>query len=131
MCLNLSVLDSNISDSDCDVDLVPRWAEIGLTVYMMTTALLSIFGNGLIVIVEVKNLCKTSTDWLVFCMAANDILFALVNIPIYVMFYMGSWLYTGSDAGCSIHVFIEKSTIFSSTLLLCTVAVDRYCKTCR
>ena len=110
---------------------VPRWSEMLLTVFLIMTAILGVSGNSLIVLVESKNLFKTSTDWLVAYMATTDIIFALINIPIYVLFHVGCWEYVGSDAGCMIHLFIEKSTMLSSSLSLCTVAADRYLKTCR
>ena len=135
MSLNISRnASSNINDSGYYLGketVSSSWPEVVLIFYMITTAILAIGGNGIIILVEIRNLCKTSTDWLVTSMAANDILFALVNIPVHVMFHSGSWANIGSDAGCAIHTFVEKVTVFSSTLLLCAVAVDRYLKTCR
>ena len=136
MCLNLSVANSsNVTDCDSlkleNEAVIPSWSEIGLIIFMILTAVLAISGNSIIILVEMKNLCKTSTDWLVMYMAANDILFAIVNIPIYVIFHSGYWVNIGTDTGCMIHIFVEKVTVFSSTILLCTVAADRYIKTCR
>lgn len=111
--------------------MVPNWSRILLIIYMLITGVLAASGNGIIILVERKNKCKTSTDWLVSCMAANDLAFAIINIPIHVVLQLGSWKSLGSDGLCKVHAFVEKWTVYSSTLLLCTVALDRYWKTCR
>ena len=106
---------------------LPDWCRILLITYMVIAAILAIFGNGVIILVERKNRCKTSTDWLVCFMAANDLTYVVINVPINV-----SLQFRSTEALlCNIHMFVEKWTVYSSTLLLCTVALDRYWKTCR
>ena len=125
---SISVDSTNIHSDDT---VIPEWCQILLIIYMLATAVLAICGNGIIILVERKNRCKTSTDWLVACMAANDFVFALVSIPIHTLVHLGTWESLGSDGACKVHVYVEKVTTYSSTLLLCVVALDRYLKTCR
>ena len=107
------------------------WCRIVLIIYMVLVAILAVSGNGIIILVGRKNRCKTSTDWLVCFMAANDLTFAIINIPVHISLQLGSWKFLGSDTLCKVHVFVERMTMYSSTLLLCIVALDRYWKTCR
>ena len=106
---------------------VPAWCHVLLISLMVRAATLAVFGNGVIIVVERKNRCKTSTDWLVCFMAANDLTFSLVSVPIKISKQYGN---TGSFL-CKTDVFFEKWTMYSSTLLLTTVALDIFWKTCR
>ena len=132
---NLTVTDTNNSDvalpNEFETIPIPYGYEIALIIYLLVTAILAICGNSIILLVEANNRCKTSTDWLIMFMAANDMLCALLNIPFYIIYHLGFWSVLGSDASCKLHYYIEQTTMFSSTLLLCIVAVDRYFKTCR
>ena len=123
---------SNITAVDeSKTSLVPRWCEIILIHFLFITAILAVSGNCIILMVEVKNRYKTSTDWLVSFMAVNDVLFAMYNIPIYITYHLGYWKTIASNTTCKIHYFIEEVTMFSSAILLGTVAIDRYFKTCK
>ena len=106
---------------------LPDWCPVVLTTLIVIAALLATFGNGIIILVERKNRCKMSTDWLVCFMAANDLTYSIINVPIKVLRQFG----TTETFLCKIDFFIEKWTMYSSTLLLATVALDRYWKTCR
>ena len=129
---NHSETSTNITLPDIgSVIIIPKWCEVVMTVYLFITGFLAITGNFLILTVEVKNKLKTSTDWLISFMGANDILFAMYNIPVYIIFHLGSWKSLASDVSCKLHYFVELTTMFSSAVLLGTVAVDRYFKTCR
>lgn len=128
----------NISNGSYQTELengkiivIPRSCQIILVVYLSITCVLAIFGNCLILMVEIKNRFKTSTDWLVCFMAVNDILLATFCIPMYVIMHMGYWAEIASDVLCKFHFYINEVTMFSSALLLGTVAIDRYFKTCR
>ena len=106
---------------------LPAWCYWVLISLMVVVAILAIFGNGIIILVERKNRCKTSTDWLVCFMAANDLTYSIVNVPIKITKQFG----ITANFLCKTDVFFEKWTMYSSTLLLATVALDRYWKTCR
>ena len=106
---------------------LPVWCPVVLISLMVVVAILAIFGNGIIILVERKNRCKTSTDWLVCFMAANDLTYSIVNVPIKITKQFGNT----ANFLCKTDVFFEKWTMYSSTLLLATVALDRYWKTCR
>ena len=110
---------------------VLEWCRTALVIYMTLVAILAVSGNGIIILVERNNKCKTSTDWLVSFMSANDLIYAILNIPIHISLQLGSWTFSGSDALCKGHKFVERVTMYSSALLLCIVALDRYWKTCR
>ena len=123
-------ISANISESDL-VATVPRGYEIALATCLIIAAILAIFGNGIILLVESRNKCKTSCDWLILFIAANDIFCALINIPFYIVFHLGYWWAIGSDFTCKLHYYVEETTMFSSVLLLCIISIDRYFKTCR
>ena len=124
--------DANITAEDSD-DLItiPVWCEIIMIVYLYLTAILAVCGNCIILLVETKNRYKTSTDWLVTFMSCTDILFAVFPVPVYIVIQMGFFADIASDAICKMFRFVEYFTTFSSALLLGTVAIDRYFKTCR
>ena len=123
---------SHGTDFDTGVtNFVPKWSEIVLVIYMLMTAILAISGNCIILLVEINNHFKTSTDWLVCFMAANDILIASFCIPMYIINHMGYWAEIVSGVICKLHFYIEYVTTFASAMLLGTVAIDRYFKTCR
>ena len=122
-------ISANISEYGLVVT-IPRAYEIVLVVFLFISAILAIFGNGIILLVEIRNRCKTSSDWLILFMAANDISCALINIPFYIVYHLGYWRVIGSDVTCKLHYYVEQTTMFSSVLLLCIIAIDRYLKTC-
>lgn len=127
---NATFMGNSTSELFVDVTL-PDWSRILFIIFLLITGILAVSGNGIILLVERKNKCKTSTDWLVSCMAANDLAFATVNIPVHVVLQLGNWKPLGSDGLCKVHVFVQRMTMYSSTLLLCIIALDRYWKTCR
>ena len=116
--------DTTVSENDVPL---PAWCPVVLISLMVLAAVLAIFGNGIIILVERKNKCKTSTDWLVCFMAANDLTYSFVNVPIKIFQQIGNT----SNFLCKVDIFFEKWTMYSSTLLLAIIALDRYLKTCR
>ena len=127
---NITTVVNTTNETWCDNDVL-EWYEITLVIYMVLTTLLAVSGNGIIILVERNNKCKTSTDWLVCFMAANDLIYAIVNIPVHISLQLETWTFSGSDTLCKGHTFVERVTMYSSALLLCIVALDRYWKTCR
>ena len=117
---------NNTTVSENDIPL-PAWCPVVLILLMVSAAVLAILGNGIIILVERKNKCKTSTDWLVCFMAANDLTYSFVNVPIKTFQQIGNM----EIFLCKVDIFFEKWTMYSSTLLLATIALDRYVKTCR
>ena len=83
---NSTVINNNLTLESGKTVTVPRWCELILCTFLLISAILAIGGNSLFLIVEIKNKFKTSIDWLVFFISANDFLFAVFNIPIYVIY---------------------------------------------
>ena len=128
---NSTVINNNLTLESGETVTVPRWCELILCTFLLISAILALGGNSLILTVEIKNNFKTSTDWLVFFISANDFLFAVFNIPIYVIYHLGYWTMIASDITCKVHYFLEAVTMLSSTLMLTIVAIDRFFKTCK
>ena len=123
--------DANITEDLEETLIIPAWCEMIIIVYLYLTAILAICGNCIILLVETNNRYKTSTDWLVSFMASTDILFVIFPLPMYIVIQMGLFADIASDAICKLFRFVEYMTTFSSAMLLGTVAIDRYFKTCR
>ena len=128
---NSTVTYNNMTLTLGEAVAVPRWCELILCTFLLISAILAFGGNSLILLVETQNKFKTSTDWLVFFMSANDNLFAVFNIPIFTIYHLGYWHVIANDITCKLHYFLKAVTMLSSTLLLTTVAIDRFFKTCK
>lgn len=123
-------MDDNSTTNDIPVVL----HEIDWIDYMKIGILLIIFmfacpGNALIILVQVKNKCKASTDYLVMTMAIFEFLCSTLNVALQITkTLMTSKLTT---VFCRFFTYSAYVTSYSSAFLLAAIAIDRYIQTCR
>lgn len=112
--------------------IVPQWVRTVELVYLTAIVVLGVPGNGLIILVQVKNKDKSSTDCLVLTMALFDFICSSFNAVICIIHNTRSiWKFIASTCLCKVFLFTSFATGVSSTLLVACVAIDRYVKTCK
>lgn len=129
---NTSLNLSEIVKVDNDNLGVPEWAKSLVILFMSIVTVFGVTGNGIVIIVQLKNRDKSSTDVLVSTMAAfelvcsgfNGSLILLMNLP-------ALWREIASGVLCSINSYTLYATSISSTLLLTAIALDRFYRTCK
>ena len=77
------------------------WSTVVFIVAMVIIMVLAVLGNSVILVMELFNKQKTSTDWLVTFMSANDLVLAC-NVPIYILLYSGK---------CKTHLCLTSCTL--------------------
>lgn len=111
---------------------IPQWVRSLELVYLSTVMVFGIPGNGLIILVQLKNKSKSSTDCLVLTMAGFDFICASFNAVLQVIKNTRVvWRFIASSFLCQLFIFLSFMTGGSTTLLMAGIAVDRYIKTCR
>ena len=125
---NGSVLSntSNVTQS-----VIPDGAITVYNIYLSLIIALGVPGNLLVLFVYLKNRAVTSTDWFIIFITFYDLISSCINVPIYLTFTTGAWKLYGSDFICKLHMFLSQSVVLSSTLLICGIAYERYCKVCQ
>lgn len=86
-------------------------------------------GNVLVILVQLKNKTKSSTDYFVMTMAAFEFICSTVNVFLQIIKIPLTTRLT--TAFCRLYIYTSYTTSTSSALLLATIAIDRYLKTCR
>ena len=118
--------------SETNDHVVPQWALDVELVYVVCIMLVGIPGNGIILLVEVNNNTKSSTDHYVLTMAIVDLVSATLNSLMRIFLNSRTtWCWMMSSFICSIRSFFIYTTSVSSVCLLAAIAVDRYIQTCR
>ena len=111
--------------------VVPDGAITVYTIYLSLIIALGVPGNLLVLFVYLKNRAVTSTDWFIIFITFYDLISSSINVPVYLTFTTGAWKLYGSDFICKLHMFLSQSVVLSSTLLICGIAYERYCKVCQ
>lgn len=100
--------------------------------YLVCIAIISIPGNTLIVLLQLKNHDKISTDYLVMTMAIFEGLYTCCLTPIRLFVnFPNFWKTVASDALCRIEYSMLYVFPMSSAWFLGVIAIDRYFKTCK
>lgn len=129
---NTSLNASEIVKVDNDFFEVPEWAKSLVIIFMSIVTVFGVLGNGIIIIVQLKNRDKSSTDVLISTMAVFELLCSGFNgILILLMNFPAVWREIASGVLCSIHSYTLYVSSISSTLLLTVIALDRFYRTCK
>jgi hypothetical protein len=108
------------------------WAEVLNIIILSAVVILGVLGNGIIIIVQLKNREKSSTDYFVGTMAVFELFCAGFNSLIVVFNNIsGLWYVIATLTLCSIRAYSSLVATISSTLLLTAIAIDRYILTCK
>ena len=111
---------------------VPQWVRDVELVYLTAIVILGVPGNGLIILVQMKNKDKSSTDCLVLTMAGFDFVCSSFNALLQIFQNTRViWRFIASTFLCKAFLFISYATGASTTLLVAGIAIDRYIKTCK
>lgn len=113
-----------------DFSNVPDWARTFVLVYLTAIMSVGVPGNALLILVQVKNKHKTSTDYLILTMAVYDFFSSLLTVPMNIFRNTKSvWKYVASAFFCKLLGFATYQMTMASVFLLSATAIDRYIKT--
>lgn len=129
---NLTTDNNQSDESGIVMHEIPQWALDIELVYLVFILVIGIPGNSLVVLVQMQNKEKTSTDYYVMFMAGFDLLCSSVNTSLRIFTNTRAiWIKLVSSFVCTIRSFFVYTTTMSSVFLLAAIAIDRYIKTCR
>ena len=109
-----------------------QWIWLSELIFMAIIFIFGTSGNIFVILVELKNKIKYSTDYLVISLSSFEIVCATLTPARFVMEYTPVlWKHVGSSSFCQFSWFVGYATGLSSPLLLSAIAVDRFILTCR
>lgn len=127
-----SLSETKVQFNLYDFSQVPYWARMTVLVYLTFVLVIGTTGNGLLIMVEIKNKTKSTTDFFILTMAVHELLCSVVTSPLNILRNTSSvWPYLASPTYCKILAFVSFNLGLSSVLLLAVISVDRYVKTCQ
>ena len=83
--------------------VVPDWEKVVLTTSLTMLSLLSAFGNGMVAVSFLTyRPLRTLTNHFIISLAVSDILVAVINMPVWIMFIMANnnFLLHGEQVCC-------------------------------
>lgn len=107
-----------------------KWLGFAELAVLILIGVIGTPGNGLIVLVQVKNQYKTSTDYLILTMAVIEFICSTLNVALHIL--RNLMLETVmTTAYCRTFNFTGTITATASSLLLAAISLDRFILTCR
>ena len=111
---------------------VIQWLWVGEITYLTIIFTIGTVGNCLVILVELQNKIKYSTDYLVIAMSTFEVLCATLGSARHVMEYTPAiWDSVKSTAFCQFSWLVGYTTGMSSPVLLTAISIDRYILTCK
>ena len=108
------------------------WLRIVEIAYLALILMFGTAGNILVILVELKNKIKYSTDYLVICMASIEVFCSTLNITRNILEQTPAiWKRVCCNEVCQISWYVGYTIGTASPLLLSAIAVDRYVLTCK
>ena len=108
------------------------WLRIVEITYLALILMFGTAGNILVILVELKNKIKYSTDYLVICMASIEVFCSTLNITRNILEQTPAiWKRVCCNEVCQISWYVGYTIGTASPLLLSAIAVDRYVLTCK
>ena len=108
------------------------WLRIVEITYLALILMFGTTGNILVILVELKNKIKYSTDYLVICMASIEVFCSTLNITRNILEQTPAiWKRVCCNEVCQISWYVGYTIGTASPLLLSAIAVDRYVLTCK
>lgn len=129
--LNSDSFDTTTNFETYNLTQLPYWVHNLQISYLGFVFILGTIGNGLLLTIQRKKDKKSSTDYFILAMAGLEILCSCISTTLNMLRSERVWIYTMSSALCKALVFVSYQINFSQVLLLASIAVDRYLKTCK
>ena len=108
------------------------WLRIVEITYLALILMFGTTGNILVILVELKNKIKYSTDYLVICMASIEVFCSTLNITRNILEQTPAiWKRVCCNEVCQLSWYVGYTIGTASPLLLSAIAVDRYVLTCK
>lgn len=121
--------DYNVPDSSTDP--LPDWVYTLENSYLVIISLIGIPGNTMIILIQMQNRDRSSTDYMIATMAVHELGCATFNSFTKILMNLKVWVYVASTTFCRIHMCMTYITQFASAYLLAAISLDRYFKTCK
>lgn len=111
-------------DETCNITNAVKFGAVFNPVFFSIVVVLSVFGNGLVILILIKyeNL-KSLTNALILNLAASDLLFT-ASLPFWIYYSMYRW--TLGEVTCKIVNFVFYIGFYSSGVLLILMTIHRY-----
>ena len=97
-------------------------------IWLMFIFVFGVPGNALVVLVQMKNKRKLTTDYLVMTMASFELICSFVNTSIQFVQLIPSIIF--GTVMCRLMSFSSYVTSNASAMFLAAIAIDRFIKTC-
>ncbi|XP_041057001.1 C-X-C chemokine receptor type 2-like [Carcharodon carcharias] len=122
---------SNESYPLFDIDVIPcslvisgNWINPATAIVYTLVCILAVIGNIVVMVVILYNRRTiSSTGIYLFLLAVADLLFA-VTLPFWAVDAMSGWVF--GDAMCKIISMLQEVNLYSGSLLLACISIDRY-----
>lgn len=126
---------ANLSDDDLFKILVGYNDEkaqlyIPVIVYMIVLTVVGTFGNILVCCVYCCKPTKSSSHFFIMALAVLDLLTCIIGMPTEITDLRYPYMFYAS-AACKLLRFVESVTTIGSSMILISVAVDRYLRICK
>ena len=103
---------------------------IPVVVYMMILMIVGTFGNILVCCVYCCKPTKTSSTFFILALAVLDLMTCLIGMPTEITDLRFPYMFSAS-AACKLLRFTESVTTMASSVILVSVAIDRYGRICK
>lgn len=103
---------------------------IPVVVYMMILMIIGIFGNILVCCVYCCKPTKTSSTFFILALALLDLMTCIIGMPTEITDLRFPYMFYAS-AACKLLRFTESVTTIGSSVILISVAIDRYGRICK
>ena len=126
---------STLNGAEIDILFTPaelEWMWIGEMTFLTIIFIFGTAGNILVIMVELENKQKYSTDYFVISMSSYGVVCSTLGSARHVMEYTPAiWNRVKSTAFCQFSWGVGYTVAIATPLLLSAIAVDRYILTCR
>lgn len=103
---------------------------IPVIVYMIVLTVVGTFGNILVCCVYCCKPTKSSSHFFIMALAVLDLLTCIIGMPTEITDLRYPYMFYAS-AACKLLRFVESVTTIGSSMILISVAVDRYLRICK
>ncbi|XP_052764411.1 alpha-2A adrenergic receptor-like [Mya arenaria] len=103
---------------------------IPVIAYMLILTVVGTFGNILVCVVYCCKPTKTSSHFFIMALAVLDLLTCVIGMPTEITDLRYPYMFYAS-AACKLLRFVESVTTMGSSIILISVAVDRYLRICK
>lgn len=103
---------------------------VPVIIYMLLLTLVGTFGNVLVCCVYSCRLKKTSSHYFILTLAVLDLLTCVIGMPTEITDLRYPYMFYAS-AACKLLRFVESVTTMGSSIILISVAVDRFLRICK